>query len=73
MEGFIEIEMPNGVKVLAVAIKYVGDYYLICYAQNRLFTVCEPKDDNMYYGGVLVEYCVIPEYDDILKEYSISE
>lgn len=73
MKGFIELEIPNGVKVFAVAIEYVGAHHLVCYAQNRLFTVYEPDDGNMYYEGVLVEYCVIPEYDDLLKEYSTPE
>lgn len=70
MEGFIEIKMPNNVTVFAVAIKYVGAYHLICYAQNKLFTVYVPNDDYMYYDGTLVEYCVIPKYDDLLKEYN---
>ena len=72
-KGFIEIEMPNGVKVFAVAIKYIGEYHLLCYAQNRLFTIYEPNDGNMYYDEVVVEHCVIPEYDTMLKEYSIEE
>lgn len=34
MKDLIELEMPNGIKVFAVAIQYVGDYHLVCYAQK---------------------------------------
>lgn len=73
MKDLIELEMPNGVKVFAVAIQYVGEYHLVCYAQNRLFTVYVPNDGNMYYDKIIDEYCIIPQYDDILKDYNISE
>lgn len=70
--GLLDIETPEGQKILAVAIKYVGDYHLVCYAQNKLFTVYVPggEDNNMYYDDVLIEHCVVPEYDNIINEYS---
>ena len=71
MKGIL-IETPNKVIIAAVVIKKIGSS-LLCYAQNRLFTVYEPNEGELYYEEVVVEYCVIPEYDDILKEYDSSE
>lgn len=61
---FIEIEMPNGSKVTAIVIETIADY-LLCYAQNRLFLVSSTK----YLERIIVEYCIIPEYDQLLLEY----
>jgi hypothetical protein len=54
----------------------------LCYAQNRLFTFYEmvgrknaftPKEEayliDSWYGRILVEYCIIPEYDEMLEDY----
>ena len=59
----IEVEMPNGSKVTAIVIETIADY-LLCYAQNRLFLVSSTK-----YERIIVEYCIIPEYDQLLLEY----
>lgn len=58
----IEIKMPNGIKVEAIVIETIANYSL-CYAQNRLFLVYECT------LSIIVEYCIIPEYDAILFEY----
>lgn len=71
-KGLLEIEI-NGVTVFAVAINYVGEHHLVCYAQNRLFTVYESDNGTQYFDNILVEYCIIPEYDTILEEYSTIE
>lgn len=55
----------------------------LCYGQNRLFTVLHDKyrmmsqfgendfivdeDEQYYMGDIIVDYCVIPEYDKLLK------
>ena len=60
MDKILEIEMPNGIKINALAI-------LICYSQNRIFTVHDTNNGNLYYDKILVEYCVIPNYDFVLE------
>ena len=59
----IEIEMPNGSKVTAIVIETIAND-LLCYAQNRLFLVSSTKLER-----IIVEYCIIPEYDELLLEY----
>lgn len=52
----------------------------LCYSQNRLFTygercqrenACTPEEKILTiekeYGKVLVDYCIIPEYDALLR------
>ena len=69
---------PNGVEVTAVVVgttgiqdDYFGRQFLnhVCYAQNRLFTYYEWIDKKMY-GEILVDYCIIPDYDNLLERYS---
>ena len=59
----IEIKMPNGIKVEAVVIETIVNS-LLCYAQNRLFLVYASTLEK-----IIAEYCVIPEYDELLLEY----
>ena len=52
---------------------------LICYSQNRLFTYMmkecrnfdeEKYDDPIYYyGKVIVDYAILPDYDAMLEAY----
>lgn len=58
-------------------VNYV-QYEYVAYAQNRLFTCTQMErivDRENYnacpieYGHVLVEYCIIPEYDAKFEEY----
>lgn len=52
----------------------------LCYAQNRLFTyfeeigrknACTPEEEEFvikaWYGTVIVDYCILPDYDDMLE------
>ena len=57
------MEMPNGIKVEAIVIETIAST-LLCYAQNRLFLV-----DAYTLKRIIVEYCIIPEYDALLLEY----
>lgn len=54
----------------------------LCYAQNRLFTYFEeyrrenaftPEEKTIVasseYGEVLVDYCILPDYDKTLEAY----
>ena len=59
----IKIKMPNGIKVEAVVIETIANSFL-CYAQNRLFLVYAYTLKE-----IIAEYCVIPEYDELLLEY----
>lgn len=52
--------MPNGIKVEAIVIETIADYF-VCYAQNRLFLVYAYT-----LKSILIEYCIIPEYDALL-------
>ena len=65
MDKILEIEVPNGFKIKALAILYVQNY-IICYAQNRLFTVID-NNNILHYDKILIEYCVIANYDFILE------
>ena len=59
----IEIKMPNSIKVEAVVIETIANS-LLCYAQNRLFLVHASTLER-----IIAEYCVIPEYDELLEYY----
>ncbi len=68
-------------KLMKDFVNYV-QYEYVAYAQNRLFTCTQMErviDRENYnacpieYGHVLVEYCVIPEYDELLERYNDIE
>lgn len=61
----LEIKTPNGIKINALVIKKLNDY-IICYSQNRIFTI-RINDGNLEYDKILVDYCIIPDYDLLLK------
>jgi hypothetical protein len=76
---------PNGVEVTAVVINELSYRVIageaattwICYAQNRLFTYKmiqdiwdKSKPIEYHYGEILVDYCILPDYDDMLEAYS---
>lgn len=50
----------------------------ICYAQNRLFTYEESysiwdlmeEEPKSKYGEILIDYCILPDYDSMLERYS---
>ena len=70
---------PNGAEVTAVVVAEINHKFnnttqeeknsYLCYAQNRLFTikaVYTPTSINEEYGEIIVEYCILPDYDEIL-------
>lgn len=68
------------IEAVVVDVQSMGDCQnmYICYAQNRLFTYwvqgyqdMETGEWNSEYieGKTIVDYCIIPEYDDILATY----
>lgn len=67
VDKILKIKTPNGIKVNALAIKNINDY-IICYSQNRIFTI-HINDDNLEYDKILVDYCIIPDYDDLLLKW----
>jgi len=55
----------------------------LCYSQNRLFTYAETyRRENAFtpeettvttesvYGEILVDHCILPDYDNLLERYS---
>lgn len=71
---------PNGVEVTGVVTAIISSTkyqtVALCYAQNRLFTFYEhiaydletgDAESDYSYGEVLVDYCIIPELDEVLK------
>ena len=60
---------PNGVEVAAVVVYVVKSTYL-CYAQNRLFEMWESSEFGLAYNGIIVDYCILPDYDAMLEAYS---
>lgn len=76
----------NGVEVAAVALyavtlfdggKYIGNKW-ICYAQNRLFAMMDYKGgiknyEYPEYEGIIVDYCIIPKYDELFAKYNDLE
>lgn len=77
---------PNGVEITAVVVEELNSNYSekynnvtkewLCYSQNRLFTYYEQfelgngKLIKSWYGKVLVDYAILPEYDSLLESYS---
>jgi hypothetical protein len=77
---------PNGAEVTAVVIAEINHKFnnatqeenntYLCYAQNRLFTikaVYTPTSINEEYGEIIVEYCILPDYDALLDRYNDIE
>lgn len=68
---------PNGVEVTGVALYAVtlfdGEVYIgnkwFCYGQNRLFTLREFANGEYMYDDLIVNYAVLPEYDEQLENY----
>lgn len=76
---------PNGVEVTAVVIDKLeqtnGSFTdtLICYGENKLFTYIQHEHagwDTKWksvmeykYGKVLVDYAILPDYDNMLESY----
>ena len=70
---------PNGVEVTGVVVgttgvqeDYFGRQFLnhVCYAQNRLFTYNEWIDiEKKMFDEVLVDYAILPDYDELLEDY----
>ena len=63
---------PNGVEVTAVVVHATRSTYL-CYAQNRLFEMWESQEFGLAYNGVVVDYAILPDYDEMLERYNDIE
>ena len=80
---------PNGIEVTAIVVAEVAyevDYKwatkrFVCYAQNKLFTYEEShciwehmnEEPKSKYGEILVDYCILPDYDKLLARYNDIE
>lgn len=72
---------PNGVEVTGVALyavtlfdgnDYIGNKWF-CYGQNRLFTIREFANGDYSYEDIIVDYAVLPDYDEMLARYNDIE
>lgn len=59
---------PNGVEVTAVVVHIIKSTY-VCYAQNRLFEMRESPEFGLAYNGIIIDYCILPDYDRMLEDY----
>jgi len=77
---------PNGVEETAVVVAIISSSryqtVALCYSQNRLFTFYEhiaydvesgEAESDYSYGEILVEYAVLPDYDELLARYNDIE
>ena len=78
---------PNGVEVTAIVLESIFQgsckNTLICYSQNRIFTYIEEiyrknEDTGEWlkdysYGEILVDYAILPKYDELLARYNDIE
>ena len=79
---------PNGVEITAVVVKELSYRVIageattqyLCYSQNRLFTYEKVEDVwhterpvNYKYGKVIVDYALLPDYDELLQLHSSME
>ncbi len=73
---------PNRVEVTGVVTAIISrtkyQTVALCYAQNRLFTFYEhiaydietgDAESDYSYGKILVDYAILPDYDDLLENY----
>lgn len=69
---------PSGVEVTAVVIDKVPctdgvmTDTLYCYGQNRIFTYIETGGLHKY-GKVIVDYAILPDYDELMQLHSSME
>ena len=78
---------PNGVEVTAIVLKSIFQgsckSTLICYAQNKIFTYIEEEclkfegtaewKKEYSYGEIIVDYAILPDYDELLARYNDIE
>ena len=78
---------PNGVEVTGIVLERIFQgcckSTLICYAQNKLFTYIEELvmkfegtaewKKEYSYGKVIVDYAILPDYDEMLERYNDIE
>ena len=77
---------PNGVEVTGIVVDIIASWYelgglkeivYLCYAQNRLFTWKEElfgsARNKSFYGRVVAEYTILPDYDELLARYNDIE
>ena len=67
---------PNGTEVTGAVIDVVETTYFtnlcLCYAQNRIFYIFETIHEDYVdrkVGETIVEYAILPAYDDAIEEF----
>jgi hypothetical protein len=51
---------------------YIGNKWF-CYGQNKLFTLREFANGEYMYDDLIVDYAVLPDYDEWLARYNDIE
>ena len=83
-EIFTFIAPSNGAEVDAIvldksasfdAFTDISTVMYLCYAQNRLFyyyecTNCLTGETKEMVGKPIVDYCILPDYDELLARYN---
>ena len=82
----LPIKVSTDLTIDAVYICSISEYEDIYYAQNRLCIIRDDSDDivdydkegnpisgDRYLQRILVDYCIIPEADELLKLHHIEE
>lgn len=69
---------PNGAEVTGIVLSvlfvchrsgqvYYSEY--LCYSQHSLIIVHEDKQSVLTIKEIIINHCIIPEYDDTLERY----
>ena len=62
------VRVSDDLTIDAIYIRSISEYQDIFYAQNRLFVVRNEPTGFNYLHCILVDYCIIPEADELLKQ-----
>ena len=82
----LPIKVSNDLTIDAVYIDSISEYEDIYYAQNRLCVIRNESDvivdydkdgnpvtGDRYLQRIIVDYCIIPEADELLKLHHVEE
>ena len=66
------VRVSDDLTIDAVYIRSISEYEDIFYTQNRLCVVRNELTGFKYLHCILVDYCIIPEADELLKLHHIE-
>ena len=68
----LPVRVSDDLTIDAVYIRSISEYQDIFYAQNRLFVVRNEPTGFNYLQCILIDYCIIPEADELLKLHNME-